>query len=32
MSGIRWATDFRAALEQAKASNLPVYQDFWFDG
>ncbi len=32
MSGIRWAADFHAALEQAKAAGLPVFQDFWFDG
>ena len=32
MSGIRWASDFDAALDLAKGSGLPIFQDFWFDG
>jgi hypothetical protein len=32
MQGIRWETDFRAALANAKRSGLPIFQDFWFDG
>lgn len=32
MSGIRWETDFLAALSKARDPVRPVFQDFWFDG
>jgi len=32
MQGIRWETDFLAALGKAGDEGRPVYQDFWFDG
>jgi len=32
MSGIRWEKDFRSALEKARATGRPIFQDFWFDG
>jgi len=32
MQGIRWDTDFLAALEKARGAGRPVFQDFWYDG
>ncbi len=32
MSGIRWEPDFQAAIEKAKSTGRPVFQDFWYDG
>ncbi len=32
MSEIRWVTDFQVALEKAKSTGRPVFQDFWYDG
>ncbi len=32
MAGIQWEREFGAALEKAKQTGKPVFQDFWFDG
>ena len=32
MAEIRWERDFGKALEKAKQSGKPLYQDFWFEG
>ena len=32
MQGIRWETDYLAALGKAREAGRPVFQDFWFDG
>jgi hypothetical protein len=32
MAGIQWEREFSAALEKAKQTGKPVFQDFWFDG
>jgi len=32
MQGIRWETDFLAALGNARVAGRPVFQDFWYDG
>lgn len=32
MAGIRWETDFDAAIAKAREGGKPVFQDFWFDG
>jgi len=31
MAGIRWEREFGVALEKAKQSGKPVFQDFWFE-
>ncbi len=30
MAGIRWEREFEVALEKAKRTGKPVFQDFWF--
>jgi len=30
MAGIRWEREFGVALEKAKRTGKPVFQDFWF--
>lgn len=30
MAGIRWEREFEAALEKAKRTGKPVFQDFWY--
>jgi hypothetical protein len=32
MAEIEWERDFNAAMEKAKKSGRPIFQDFWFDG
>jgi hypothetical protein len=32
MAEIKWERDFNAAVEKAKKSGKPIFQDFWFDG
>lgn len=32
MSGIRWETEFDAALAAARKGGKPLFQDFWADG
>jgi hypothetical protein len=32
MTGIQWERDFSKALEKARQTGKPVFQDFWFDG
>ena len=32
MVEIKWERNFDAAVEKAKKSGKPIFQDFWFDG
>ncbi|MBP2673563.1 MAG: hypothetical protein H6Q84_403 [Deltaproteobacteria bacterium] len=32
MPEIRWEEDFQAAIEKAKATGRPIFQDFWWTG
>ena len=32
MVEIKWERNFDAAVEKAKKSRKPTFQDFWFDG
>jgi hypothetical protein len=32
MAGIQWERDVSIALEKARQTGKPVFQDFWFDG
>jgi len=32
MGEIIWEKDFETALNKAKGTGKPLYQDFWFDG
>ena len=31
MAGIQWERDFGSAMEKARQTGKPVFQDFWFD-
>jgi hypothetical protein len=31
MSGILWEREFGSAVEKAKQSGKPIFQDFWFE-
>jgi len=32
MTEINWERDFEKALERARETRKPIFQDFWFDG
>ncbi len=32
MAASQWERDFGAAVEKAKETGKPIFQDFWFDG
>jgi hypothetical protein len=31
MAGIQWEKDFGSAVEKARQTGKPVFQDFWFE-